>query len=728
MPGGSKFQYDESGGTFFYFLLSFEALVVIPCTYYFYPRSKEQQKVKSHSDCHCENCIIKNSRLRSKEPLRKAKERFIKFLLLIGWTSLFLTAYKVAHLQHDYVAYDPFEILQIDPGASMAEIKKAYRRLSLLYHPDKAEGDERKFMRIAKAYAALTDEEARKNFEIYGNPDGPGATSFGIALPSSIVAEENSFMVLGLYALVFMVALPVGVGIWWHQSLKFGGDEVLLDTSQMYFYYLYKTPFMIIKRIIMILGASMEFNRAYNSEVIERPSDNIEIPQLIKELSNVGEKNREKPLCFGYSIKARVLLHAHLSRLKLSPALEEDKLYIVKKCPYLLQEFVQCASQLTMLALNGRVTRMPTLDTIENTMKLCACIVQALWDNKSPFLQLPHVTEDMLRHFMTRKRNIRSLRNLACMKSDERRAMLRSLSDDEYRDVMNVLAKFPVVEVDVKSEVLDDEDSGTITACAIVTVTATLYRKDMSTLFDQEQAREEVLDEKDTQLDEENVDMSPKTKKESQRKVWHKEKKKKVRGKVKKKTAASKATAPVKTNVNGIQVPNDVLPHTKTEEKAKDSDSLGESDSDSDRGSDRSSSDEQRNEKNDTEEDAEWEKFQKKVSKKEKALETKSKISHTVHCPFFPEPKQEFWWIYVIDKKKHALITIPYFVTSLVNQEEIELKFTAPPKPGIYTYCVVVRSDSYVDFDVVKQIKLDVKEAKEVDLTQLQWDVSEEEE
>lgn len=34
---GSKFQYDESGGTFFYFLLSFLALVIIPCTYYFYP-------------------------------------------------------------------------------------------------------------------------------------------------------------------------------------------------------------------------------------------------------------------------------------------------------------------------------------------------------------------------------------------------------------------------------------------------------------------------------------------------------------------------------------------------------------------------------------------------------------------------------------------------------------------------------------------------------------------
>lgn len=60
---------------------------------------------------------------------------------------------------------------------------------------------------------ALTDDEARRNWEKYGNPDGPGAMSFGIALPSWIVEKENSVWVLGLYALVFMVALPTAVSI-----------------------------------------------------------------------------------------------------------------------------------------------------------------------------------------------------------------------------------------------------------------------------------------------------------------------------------------------------------------------------------------------------------------------------------------------------------------------------------------------------------------------------------
>lgn len=40
--GGQKFEYDESGSTFFYFLLSFLALVLIPATFYYWPRKRKE--------------------------------------------------------------------------------------------------------------------------------------------------------------------------------------------------------------------------------------------------------------------------------------------------------------------------------------------------------------------------------------------------------------------------------------------------------------------------------------------------------------------------------------------------------------------------------------------------------------------------------------------------------------------------------------------------------------
>ena len=48
-------------------------------------------------------------------------------------------------------------------------------------------------------------------------------------------------------------------------------------------------------------------------------------------------------------------------------------------------------------------SRIPRLDTIENMMRVSQMVVQAVWETKSSLLQLPHVTEDMLRHFVTKK-------------------------------------------------------------------------------------------------------------------------------------------------------------------------------------------------------------------------------------------------------------------------------------------------------------------------------------
>ena len=87
-------------------------------------------------------------------------------------------------------------------------------------------------------------------------------------------------------------------------------------------------------------------------------TDNAEIPQLMKSLPNLGINNKEKPLCFGYSVKARALMFAHLSRIPLPRmTLHQDRLYIIKKCPYLIQEMISCLSQLILLAHAGRIAR-----------------------------------------------------------------------------------------------------------------------------------------------------------------------------------------------------------------------------------------------------------------------------------------------------------------------------------------------------------------------------------
>jgi molecular chaperone DnaJ len=87
--------------------------------------------------------------------------------------------------QEDYYA-----LLGVARDASDADIKKAYRKLAMKYHPDRNPGDkssEEKFKEIQKAYAVLSDKEKRSAYDQFGHAGvdgmaggaGPGAGGFG---------------------------------------------------------------------------------------------------------------------------------------------------------------------------------------------------------------------------------------------------------------------------------------------------------------------------------------------------------------------------------------------------------------------------------------------------------------------------------------------------------------------------------------------------------------------
>lgn len=100
-----------------------------------------------------------------------------------------------------------------------------------------------------------------------------------------------------------------------------------------------------------------------------------------------------------------------------------------------------------------------------------------------------------------------------------------------------------------------------------------------------------------------------------------------------------------------------------------------------------------------------WSEMKSNRNKKE-LFQSMGKESHLVHCPYFPEEKHEYWWIYVSDKKTSSLVTVPYFLTNLIDEEVVELKMTAPREPGNYCYMINIRSDSYLDMDYCQQIKV----------------------
>lgn len=80
------------------------------------------------------------------------------------------------------VKRDYYEILGVAKTADAEEIKRAYRRMAMKYHPDRADGDkaesEAKFKECAEAYEVLSDEPKRKRYDQYGQQGVSGQHDF----------------------------------------------------------------------------------------------------------------------------------------------------------------------------------------------------------------------------------------------------------------------------------------------------------------------------------------------------------------------------------------------------------------------------------------------------------------------------------------------------------------------------------------------------------------------
>ena len=77
---------------------------------------------------------------------------------------------------------DFYEILGLSKGASPAEIKKAYRKKAIQYHPDKNPGDaiaEANFKKAAEAYEILSDPDKKARYDQYGHAAFEGGQGFG---------------------------------------------------------------------------------------------------------------------------------------------------------------------------------------------------------------------------------------------------------------------------------------------------------------------------------------------------------------------------------------------------------------------------------------------------------------------------------------------------------------------------------------------------------------------
>jgi translocation protein SEC63 len=163
------------------------------------------------------------------------------------------------------------------------------------------------------------------------------------------------------------------------------------------------------------------------------------VKDMIAQAEQQGGERYEKPktITEDYASKAHALLFAHFNRFDVNDAhLRADQEQIVAKACHLVLGMLQIA-----LARQW-------LQTANHCISLVQMLVQACPENPSPLLQLPHIDAQIAKHARGRKTPIRSVRQLLEMSEEDRRSLLRTLSDDEYKNLVAVAKTFPEIYID----------------------------------------------------------------------------------------------------------------------------------------------------------------------------------------------------------------------------------------------------------------------------------------
>lgn len=97
---------------------------------------------------------------------------------------------------------DYYEVLGVSKDASEDEIKKAYRKIAIKYHPDRNPGDkvaEEKFKEAAEAYDVLHDPQKKQQYDQFGfnGPMGGGAGGFGGGFGGGGFSMDDIFSMFG---------------------------------------------------------------------------------------------------------------------------------------------------------------------------------------------------------------------------------------------------------------------------------------------------------------------------------------------------------------------------------------------------------------------------------------------------------------------------------------------------------------------------------------------------
>ncbi|KAL0400683.1 UNVERIFIED_CONTAM: DnaJ protein ERDJ2A [Sesamum latifolium] len=412
---------EENNALFPIFILSMIALPLVPYTILKLFRAASKKTKRIH--CGCSDCTRSGKYRKSIFNRITNVTTCGNFTLVLLWVIMGFLVYYIKNMSREIQVFEPFSILGLEPGASDSAIKKAYRRLSIQYHPDKNPDPaaHKYFVEfIAKAYQALTDPISRENFEKYGHPMG---FQMGIALPQfllNIDGASSGILLLWIVGVCILLPLVVAV-VYLSRSSKYTGNYVKNDTLAAYFHLM--KPSLAPSKVMEVFIRAAEF-----LEIPVRRSDDEPLHKLfmtVRSELNLDLKNIRKEQATFWK------QHPALVKMAIIPRTSK-----------------------------GHGWLRPAVGVVE----LSQCIVQAVplsarrAEGTAPFLQLPHFNDDIIKKISRKKvRTFQEFQDMSIQERAELLSQVAELSPPEVQDVEKVMELIPSITVDVTCETEGEE-------------------------------------------------------------------------------------------------------------------------------------------------------------------------------------------------------------------------------------------------------------------------------